>query len=133
MALIARKLNVTREHLTRVFHSQTGTTPGQFAIQERMKRAAKMLQDNRFSCKEIAERLGYGSSSSFARAFKSYYSVSPAEYKQKPVSIPSISVYTEKVSDFPRQYNEYAAELLKDARERFEKYDPCGEFGKNHS
>ena len=59
IALIAEKLNVSREHLTRVFHSRTGQSPGQYALEMRMKTASRLLHDNKLSCKEIAERIGY--------------------------------------------------------------------------
>ena len=129
IALIAQKLNVTREHLTRVFHAQTGITPGQFAVRERMKAAGRMLQDNHFSCKEIAERLGYDSSSSFARAFKSYYGVSPAEYKNKPYTVSSANELTQKTENiYASAFNESMSNLLNDAQKRFNAYDPCSGF-----
>lgn len=84
IALIAEKLNVSREHLTRVFHSQTGQSPGQYALEMRMKTASRLLHDNKLSCKEIAERLGYESASSFARVFRSCFSVSPTQYRESP-------------------------------------------------
>ncbi len=83
ISLIAEKLHVTREHLSRVFHSQTGMSPGVFAAGERMRAASRMLMDNRLSCKEIGIRLGYDSPSSFARAFKAHFGMSPVEYKER--------------------------------------------------
>lgn len=80
---IARELNVSREHLSRVFVSQTGTTPGAFASVERMRLAARLLREGNLSCQEIAERTGFSSACSFARAFKSQYNVSPANYSSK--------------------------------------------------
>ncbi len=80
VALIAEKLHVTREHLTRVFHSQTGTSPGQFAAAERMRVAVRLLMNKSLSVKEIAERIGYNSASSFARAFKSHFHISPGQF-----------------------------------------------------
>ncbi len=80
VALIAEKLHVTREHLTRVFHSQTGTSPGQFAAAERMRIAVRLLMNKSMSVKEIAERLGYDSASSFSRAFKGHFHVSPGQF-----------------------------------------------------
>lgn len=93
VALIAEKLHVTREHLTRVFHSQTGVSPGQFAAAERMRIAARLLLDRRLSVKEIAERLGYDSASSFARAFKAHFSVSPSGYTEHDPADPSVRDY----------------------------------------
>ena len=83
IAGIAEKLQVSREHLTRVFKSQTGITPGGFALDERMRIARRLLHDNALTCKEIGERLGYVSATSFARAFKNYYKCSPNAYKNR--------------------------------------------------
>ena len=131
IALIAERLHVTREHLTRVFHAQTGITPGQFALEERMRVAARMLLDNTLSCKEIAERLGYDSSSSFARAFKNHYSVSPAQYKNKPHGVhppASARILSGQNSSQNYQFSESMANLLVESRERFNQYNPCGDI-----
>lgn len=74
---LARKLAVSREHLSRVFKEQTGISPLEFATEERMRLAARALAGGRMTCKEMAERLGYESPSSFARAFKRHYGKSP--------------------------------------------------------
>ncbi len=80
---IAEKLQVSREHLSRIFHEETGLTPAHFAASERLRTARRLLRDNTLTCKEIAERLGYVSSASFARAFKNLQGISPKEYKQQ--------------------------------------------------
>ncbi len=77
---VAHTLQVSREHLSRVFHAQTGITPGEFATQERMRAAGRFLREGNLNCKEIAVRLGFGSASSFARAFRAYYRISPMQY-----------------------------------------------------
>lgn len=77
---IAEKLQVTREHLTRVFRSQTGISPGKFAATERMRIAIRLLQNKSMTIKEIAERTGYDSASSFARAFKAHFHISPGQF-----------------------------------------------------
>ena len=77
---VAHTLQVSREHLSRVFHAQTGITPGEFATLERMRAAGRLLREGNLNCKEIAVRLGFGSASSFARAFRTHYHVSPTQY-----------------------------------------------------
>lgn len=77
---IAGELHVSREHLSRVFTAQTGISPGAFATQERMHLAGRLLRDRNLNCKDIAARLGFESASSFARAFRTHYKVSPTQY-----------------------------------------------------
>ncbi len=48
-----------------------------------MRVARRMLRDNTLTCKEIGERLGYVSATSFARAFKNYHKCSPDSYKNQ--------------------------------------------------
>lgn len=95
IALIAEKLHVSREHLTRVFHAQTGQSPGQYALEMRMKTACRLLQDNKLTCKEIAERLGYESPSSFARVFRSWFSVTPSQYRERQLPYSALSGFNE--------------------------------------
>ena len=98
VAQIAERLHVTREHLTRVFRSQTGITPGQFAAAERMRIAVRLLINKTMSIKEIAERTGYDSASSFARAFKARFHVSPGNYTNLPKTDPAVREYLDAQS-----------------------------------
>ena len=83
ISAVAEKLHVSREHLIRVFKAQTGITTWVFAMDERMRVARRLLRDNTLTCKEIGERLGYVSATSFSRAFKHYYCYSPDAYKNR--------------------------------------------------
>ena len=85
IAEVAESLDISREHLARVFKEQTGLSPLEFANGERMRLAARTISGGRISSKELAERLGYESPSSFARAFKRHYGTSPGS-RQKPVN-----------------------------------------------
>ncbi len=77
---IAVKLHVSREHLSRVFKEQTGTSIGEFIMEERMRLARRLLRDPSLTCKEIAERTGFHSANSFSRAFREKFHVSPSKY-----------------------------------------------------
>ena len=105
VAQIAEKLHVTREHLTRVFRSQTGITPGQFAAAERMRIAVRLLINKTMSIKEIAERTGYDSASSFARAFKARFHVSPGNYTNLPKTDPAVREYLDAQSSNTEFYS----------------------------
>lgn len=80
---IADHLQISREHLTRVFYAQTGVTPGAFATEERMKLSLRLLRDRLFNCSQIAEQIGFESAASFARAFKKTFGCSPTQYQKK--------------------------------------------------
>ncbi|HHV95654.1 MAG TPA: helix-turn-helix transcriptional regulator [Clostridiaceae bacterium] len=53
-----------------------------FLTEVKMKKAVELLNEMKYSINEISEYLGYSHPNNFARAFKSYYNVSPSEYKK---------------------------------------------------
>ena len=57
-------------------------TPIAYLNQVRMKRAAQLLQSDRFAIAEVSRRVGYRVPSSFTRAFTSYHGVSPSLFAQ---------------------------------------------------
>src|SRR5208282_3277950 len=58
---IARQLEVTPEHLIRVFKENTRQTPLQFINESKMDRAKVLLKKSHLTIGEIAYRLGYKS------------------------------------------------------------------------
>jgi len=79
IADVAARMGVSREHLSRVFKEQTGLSPLEYANAERMRMAARIISVEGVSCKELAGRLGYESPSSFGRAFRRRYGMSPGQ------------------------------------------------------
>jgi len=53
----------------------------------RAELAVRYLSDSRLKALEVAMLLGYSNISSFTTAFKSWYDMPPAEYRQKILSI----------------------------------------------
>ena len=80
---IAARLKVSREHLTRIFRERTGITPQEFAAEERMQYAVRLLRDSFQSCEEIAEQTGYSGAVSFSRAFRRRFGYSPMQYRKR--------------------------------------------------
>ena len=80
---IATRLKVSREHLSRIFRARTGLTPQEFAAEERMQYAVRLLRDSFQSCEEIAEQTGYSSAVSFNRAFRQRFGCSPVQYRKR--------------------------------------------------
>lgn len=80
---VADRLQVSREHLSRVFHERTRMTLRQFAAEERMRCAARMIRDGLCTGGQLAARTGYANAASFARAFRNWAGVSPAQYKKR--------------------------------------------------
>lgn len=69
-------------YLSRLFKQMYDVTITEFIYQKRMKHAALLLKSTNYKVQEVAEKSGYLSPHSFARAFRSFYGTSPAEYRE---------------------------------------------------
>jgi len=74
---VADKFSLSREHFTRAFHGETGTTPARFLRDLRLQTARHLLQGTRMTLREVAGQSGFGSSTHFCRAFKNAFGHSP--------------------------------------------------------
>ena len=80
---LADVCHCSKYHFHRIFKAYTGETVGGYIIRARMEHAARLLQNHSLTVEEIAYMVGYNVPSSFTKAFKQAYSVSPSEYKTK--------------------------------------------------
>ena len=77
-----RALKLSRRTLQRRLKAEK--TSFQRVLNEvRAELAVNYLRDARLKCLEIAMLLGYSNISSFTTAFKSWYDMPPAEYRQR--------------------------------------------------
>ena len=84
MADCAFDLQVSQEHLTRVFQENLGQSPGQFLQNERMRHGMQLLLNESLPIKNIANRCAYAHASHFSRAFKAHFGVSPSDVRKDP-------------------------------------------------
>jgi AraC-like DNA-binding protein len=80
---LARELNVSREHLSRRFHQETGTSLSRYILNRKLDTALHLLADCRFSCKEIAGHAGFRSYSSFVAAVRRAVGKTPNELRRR--------------------------------------------------
>lgn len=87
LSTAAARFGYSPEHLSRTFHSETGISYRLYCDRLRMRRAASLL-NGPSSMSEIAEQLGYSDASSFIRAFRQMYGITPGVYRRlcKPVN-----------------------------------------------
>lgn len=77
-----RAMKLSRRTLQRRLKAEK--TSFQKVLQEvRAELAVRYLSDRRLKALEVAMLLGYNNISSFTTAFKSWYNMPPAEYRQK--------------------------------------------------
>ncbi len=79
---IARALNVSREHLSRIFTAGTGITLYQYILREKMLYACSLLKNTNMSTKEISSELGFSQPSHFCRTFQRIINMPPLEFRK---------------------------------------------------
>jgi len=80
---VARNINMSKFHFHRIFKMHSHETIKQFIRRIKMERSALFLAVRKdISITEIAFRYGYGDSSAYNKVFKTYYGVSPSEYRK---------------------------------------------------
>jgi AraC-like DNA-binding protein len=82
---IAERLNVSAEHLARVFKQQTGISPHVHIQNAKMLAACGMLKSESLPVKEIAWRLGYETPANFMRTFQRVIRCTPIQFRKNGV------------------------------------------------
>ncbi|MBX9952640.1 MAG: AraC family transcriptional regulator [Candidatus Obscuribacterales bacterium] len=83
---LAEFSNLSPHHFSRLFKNTTGYSPYQYIVSRRLSYGLHLLSSKALSVDEIAASTGFASASSFSKAFKRVYRVSPAEYLKNLVS-----------------------------------------------
>lgn len=81
VASIASSLDISREHLARVFSERYGQSLASYLAGVRMQEACALLRQSRTPVKQIAQRLGYATYPSFHRAFTRHVGITPGRYR----------------------------------------------------
>lgn len=89
IAAMAERLGVTDRHLRRIFQTQFGVSPVEFAQTQRLLLAKRLLSDTSLSITEVAMASGFGSLRRCNALFRSRYRLSPSDLRksaQRPES-----------------------------------------------
>ena len=79
---LASEFNLSKSHLQHLFRRQTGFSLGHLLIEQKLRRAAHLLQSSKMPIKRIACAVGYEHTSSFTRAFERRFAEPPQVYRQ---------------------------------------------------
>jgi transcriptional regulator GlxA family with amidase domain len=80
---LALEIHLSPSHLQRLFKHETGVSMGEWLSEQRLRRAAHLLEKSYLSVKEIAHTVGYEHPSSFIRAFERRFTQPPARYRKQ--------------------------------------------------
>lgn len=80
---IADNAGFSLTYFDAIFKRHTGYSPVEYSRIYKLTRSALELRNTPKSILDIALSFGYASPESFTRAFKSFYSITPSEYREK--------------------------------------------------
>ncbi len=83
LAQVAKHLNVSREHLSRLFKQTVGIAFSEYQNRIRLRHAIEYLQKPELSIQKISELSGFSNSNYMCDVFKKYYGVSPTAYRKE--------------------------------------------------
>jgi transcriptional regulator GlxA family with amidase domain len=79
---LAKKAALSERTLSRRFREQTGTTPLQWLLRARVRRAQHLLETTGQSVEAVAEKVGFGSATTFREHFQRFVTTSPLAYRR---------------------------------------------------
>lgn len=80
---IAAENGVSVRTLERLFLRTLGRTPGDYLMELRLSRAARMLRESDLPVTRIVQRAGFSNHAYFTRSFRRRFSLCPREYRKK--------------------------------------------------
>ncbi len=78
---LGRYVGVDRSYLYRIFKEKVGISPKRYIIEYKLKTAAKLLEETSLSIGQTARSSGFDDKLYFSTAFRSFYGMSPTEYR----------------------------------------------------
>ncbi|WP_433286176.1 GlxA family transcriptional regulator [Pseudonocardia sp. CA-142604] len=78
---IADRAHLSARTLTRHFRTQTGTTPTEWILRQRIEAARSLLEDTDLTVLQVARRAGFGTAETMRRAFTRRLGISPRDYR----------------------------------------------------
>lgn len=80
---IAAHAGLSAFHFAREFRNSTGQAPHQYALDQRIARAKRLLAQKGLSVQEVAFEVGFSSPANFVRAFRQRVGVPPGAWRQR--------------------------------------------------
>lgn len=74
---------LSKQHICRLFRASLGARPMEYIAKRRIQAAKELLSGTDMTTEEIAESVGFGSSSYFCKLFKRYEGISPTQFKNR--------------------------------------------------
>lgn len=83
LELLTKRFGISRAHLERLFAAELSTAPMKYLTEIRLSRAAALLRSTNLPVADVAESVGYNSTSGFINSFKIKYGCTPMKYRKE--------------------------------------------------
>ena len=80
---IAKRIGISYSLFRRIFKENMGTSPAQYQMDIRLKKAQELLTTTNYSIAKIAEILGFSDTAQFSTFFRKRQIMTPREYRNK--------------------------------------------------
>lgn len=88
IADVAKRLQLTQNHLCRVFAIETDTTPLAYLTKARLQHAVNLLYRTDYSIERISRESGFSCGNYFCKVFRRHMGISPFKYRARAAGIP---------------------------------------------
>ncbi|CAM3711427.1 helix-turn-helix transcriptional regulator [Marinicrinis lubricantis] len=85
---VADTFHMSKYYFHRLFSAMMGCSLNQYILSRRLNASLGFIQDSSLALTDIAYQLNFGTQSSFTRAFKRKYRISPSSLRQGQMTIP---------------------------------------------
>lgn len=85
---VASTFNMSKYYFHRLFSAMMGCSLSHYILSRRLNASLPLIQNDRYQLTEIAYQLGFGTQSSFTRAFNRQYSMAPSALRANHATIP---------------------------------------------
>lgn len=79
----AKHIPLSQDHFIRVFKKETGVTPGQYVLEQRLEMAQHLLVESNLTIQRISELCGFDSLPWFSRLFRQKKNITPGMYRRR--------------------------------------------------
>jgi transcriptional regulator GlxA family with amidase domain len=83
LAALAARAGMSVRNFSRVFQSETGSTPADFVEMVRVDAARRLLEDSETPLQRVASRCGFGAADTMRRAFIRRIGTGPQDYRSR--------------------------------------------------
>lgn len=84
---LAKRMDLSPRHFSRMFRSEVGITPATWVEEARVSAARRLLEQGQEAPKQVAVHCGFADADTLRRAFRRHVGVTPAEYRKRFASV----------------------------------------------